>query len=114
MSYTPDVAKFTELLGPFYEYVADDLKLPPLKELEAQKKREAGIEAEDDDEDVSDSGIDMTSKVEVNAMKETLKQVASQVSFKDVEDEDETDEDKDDFQDAQDVVQVKMTPWLSN
>ncbi len=41
MSFSADVAELTEALGPFYEYVAE------------------GLEEEEEDESISDSGIEL-------------------------------------------------------
>ena len=49
MAYSTDVATFTQIMGPFYEYVAD---MKPIAD-----KVENGV---DKVEDVSDSGVEET------------------------------------------------------
>ncbi len=52
MSFSVDVAELTEVLGPFYEYVATEDE----EEEEEDKKED---DEDDDEEDLADSGVDL-------------------------------------------------------
>ena len=131
MSFTADVATFMEVLGPFYEYVADDLGLPN------NNNKENNVNNGSDD-----SGIELMSKQDLNEIKEILGKFkdnhdnadddddheqkhndedeiviekpremlrsTSSTQFADVIDEDDDEDEDEVFQDAQDSVQASL------
>ena len=70
MSFTSDVASLTEALGPFYEYVAEEIKNSDNTDAESSEEKSEVCgqdekEEEEERESISDSGIDKEEAEEV-------------------------------------------------